>query len=186
MSILVLVWSYLKARPLNTALNIVLLSLGISVITVLILVGNQLEQKIERQSKGIDLVVGAKGSPLQLILCSVFHIDFPTGNINLAEAERLAKNRFVKKAIPMALGDSYEAFRIVGTTHDYPALYDAELATGHWWKKSMEVTLGAAVAQRTGKAPGDTFTSSHGLTSGGHAHEERPFVVSGILKPTHT
>ena len=65
--------------------------LGIAVITVILLASSQLEEKISQNSRGIDLVVGAKGSPLQLILCNIFHIDFPTGNINLAEAERIAK-----------------------------------------------------------------------------------------------
>ncbi|MCU0357582.1 MAG: ABC transporter permease, partial [Cyclobacteriaceae bacterium] len=85
MNLIILVWNYLKARPLNTALNIVLLALGISVIVVLLLFNKQLEQKITDNARGIDLVVGAKGSPLQIILCNIFHIDFPTGNINLAE-----------------------------------------------------------------------------------------------------
>src|SRR6187401_3160907 len=105
MNLLSLVVSYLKAKPLNTLLNIVLLSLGIAVITVLLLFSNQLNEKIADNTKGIDLVVGAKGSPLQLILCNIFHIDFPTGNIKLQEADRLAKHRLVKSAIPLALGD---------------------------------------------------------------------------------
>ena len=109
MNIFILVWNYLKARPLNTAINILLLSLGIAVITILLLFNRQLEKKINDNAKGIDLVVGAKGSPLQLILCSIFHIDLPTGNIKLAEAERIAKNRLIKLAIPLALGDSYKS-----------------------------------------------------------------------------
>ncbi|HEU5292960.1 MAG TPA: ABC transporter permease, partial [Cyclobacteriaceae bacterium] len=108
MNIFLLVWSYLKSKPLNTILNVVLLALGITVITVLLLFNKQLEEKISSNAKGIDLVVGAKGSPLQLILCNIFHIDFPTGNINLKEAEKIAKNRLIKKAIPLALGDSYQ------------------------------------------------------------------------------
>ncbi len=115
MSTISLVWKYLKAKPLSTLLNILLLALGISVIIILLLVSKQIEEKISANSKGIDLVVGAKGSPLQLILCNIFHIDFPTGNIKLKEAERLSKHRLVKSAIPLALGDSYQNFRIVGT-----------------------------------------------------------------------
>ena len=96
MNLFSLVVSYLKAKPLNTLLNIVLLALGIAVITILLLFSNQLKEKISDNTKGIDLVVGAKGSPLQLILCNIFHIDFPTGNIKLYEADRLAKHRLVK------------------------------------------------------------------------------------------
>ncbi|QOI97565.1 MAG: ABC transporter permease [Flammeovirgaceae bacterium] len=184
MNLGILVWSYLKARPLNTVLNIVLLSLGIAVMVVLLLFSRQLEEKIQSNAKGIDLVVGAKGSPLQLILCTIFHIDFPTGNINLAEAEKIAKHRLVKKAIPMALGDSYQVFRIIGTNLDYPALYNAELQSGQWFQHDLEVVLGANVASLTGFGVGDKFESAHGLSAGGHAHEEHQFKVVGILKNT--
>jgi putative ABC transport system permease protein len=186
MNLFILVWNYLKARPLNTVLNIVLLSLGIAVITILLLFNNQLEQKITQNSRGIDLVVGAKGSPLQLILCNIFHIDFPTGNINLKEAEKVAKHRLIKTAIPMALGDSYNGYRIIGTSEAYPALYKAELKEGSWWKKDMDVTIGATVATTLKLKVGDRFSSTHGLTQDGHAHEEQKFSITGILKPSNT
>lgn len=179
-----LIWNYLKEKPLQTLLNIFLLSLGISVITLIILFNNQLQEKIKSNARGIDLVVGAKGSPLQLILCNIFHIDFPTGNIKLIEADRLAKHRLVKTAIPMALGDSYNSFRIVGTNQSYTDLYQATLNSGAWWSKDLEVTIGATVAKRTNLKIGDLFTSSHGLTKDGHAHEERKYIVTGILNPS--
>jgi len=186
MNIFLLVWSYLKSKPLNTVLNIVLLALGITVITVLLLFNKQVEEKISSNSKGIDLVVGAKGSPLQLILCNIFHIDFPTGNINLKEAERIAKNRLIKKAIPLALGDSYQQYRIIGTNQDYAELYKAELAEGAWWNREMEVTIGALVAETMKFSVGSKFKSTHGLTQGGPGHEEQDFVVRGILKRSNT
>jgi putative ABC transport system permease protein len=183
MSTLTLIWNYLKARPLNTAINIILLSLGIGVISILLIVDKQLEEKITANTKGIDLVVGAKGSPLQLILCSVFHVDFPTGNIKLNEAERIAKNRLIKNAIPLALGDSYNTYRIVGTSKGYADLYHGEIAEGDWWNKNLEVTIGATVAAISKLKVGDEFTSNHGLTSGGHEHNEKRYIVKGILKP---
>lgn len=186
MNLLILVWSYLKARLMNTVLNIVLLSLGISVICIIILVGYQLEGKIASNSKGIDLVVGAKGSPLQIILCSIFHVDFPTGNIKLMEAERLASNRLVKKAIPLALGDSYQNFRIVGTDTSFANLYHASLETGDWWQVDLEVVAGASVARQLQLKPGDTFNSAHGLTLDGDSHEEHPYKIVGIMKPSGT
>jgi len=186
MSILKLIWNYLTARKLNTILNVLLLSLGISIVTILILFKNQLGEKIASTSKGIDLVVGAKGSPLQLILCSVFHIDFPTGNIKLSDAEKLAKHRLVKSAIPLALGDSYKGYRIVGTNRQYVNLYSAELATGAWWSNDLEVTIGSVVASVTKMKVGDTFESAHGLTEDGHTHEENKYVVTGILKSAGT
>lgn len=186
MNLLSLVVSYLKAKPLNTLLNIVLLALGIAVITILLLFSNQLKEKISDNTKGIDLVVGAKGSPLQLILCNIFHIDFPTGNIKLYEADRLAKHRLVKSAIPMALGDSYQNFRIIGTNRQYTELYKAELASGDWWSADMEVVVGAKAAELLKLKAGDTFESSHGLTKEGSAHEAHPFVVKGILQKTNS
>lgn len=184
MNIYILVWNYLKARPLNTGLNIFLLAPGIAVITVVLLFSTQLEHKIEQNSRGIDLVIGAKGSPLQLILCNIFHVDFPTGNIRLADAEKLAKHPLIKKAIPLALGDSYESFRIVGTNRDYPELYNARLAQGGWWTADMETTIGANVAEMLELKPGDTFASAHGLEAGGHVHEEDHYVIKGILERT--
>jgi putative ABC transport system permease protein len=186
MSIVSLVWSYLKAKLFNTFLNLFLLSLGVAVITVILLFSNQLLKQIESNAKGIDLVVGAKGSPLQLILCSIFHIDFPTGNINLIEAERLATHRLVKSAIPLALGDSYSNFRIVGTSPSYPQLYQAELSSGDWWSSDLEVTIGSNVAAITQFKVGDSFESAHGLTEEGHTHEENQYVVRGILKKSGT
>lgn len=186
MNLFILVWNYLTSRPLNTALNILLLSLGIAVITLLLLFNNQLREKITRNSRGIDLVVGAKGSPLQLILCNIFHIDFPTGNVRLAEAEKISRNRLVKNAVPLALGDSYQGYRIVGTSASYPALYKAELGEGAWWAKDMEVTLGVNVAVKLDLRPGDSFTSTHGLTTDGHGHEEQRFVVAGVMRRTHS
>jgi len=186
MHLITLAWSYLKSRPLTTALNVLLLALGVAVIAILILFTNQLEEKITANAKGVDLVVGAKGSPMQLILCSVFHIDFPTGNINLKEAERIARHPMVKKAIPMALGDSYRGFRIVGTRHDYAALYSAEVAEGKLWEQHLEVTVGATVADQLGMKPGDEFVSAHGLAEDGHAHEAHHYNVVGIFKTTGT
>lgn len=186
MSIFTLVWNYLKARPLNTAINILLLSLGIAVITILLLFNKQLEQKITENARGIDLVVGAKGSPLQLILCNIFHVDFPTGNIKLSEAERFAKHRLVKNAIPLALGDSYQSYRIIGTSQKYAELYKAEIQQGNWWKNNLEVTIGANVATLTQLKIEDKFASAHGLTDGGHTHNDHQYIVVGILKPTNS
>jgi putative ABC transport system permease protein len=185
-NILTLVWSYLRSRLMSTVLNIVLLSLGIAVICLLILVGHQLDDKITRNSKGIDLVVGAKGSPLQIILCSIYHIDFPTGNIKIADAERLARHRLVRKAIPLALGDSYQGFRIVGTDTSYAKLYGAELAEGYWWNMDLEVVAGANAAAQLHLSPGDTFSSAHGLGADGSTHDDHPYKLAGVLKKSGT
>jgi putative ABC transport system permease protein len=176
--------AYLKARALNTALNLVLLALGVGTIALLLLASHQIEERMGRDARGIDLVAGAKGSPMQLILSAVFHIDAPAGNIPLAEAKKLAQHRSVKRAIPLALGDSYRGFRIVGTTHDYVTHYGGELASGRLWEAPMEAVLGAEVARATGLGVGGTFVGSHGVAEGGEEHGEYPYAVVGVLKPT--
>ncbi len=186
MSTIRLVWSYLRTKPLSTGLTIFLLSLGISVITILLLFSRQMEEKISAATKGIDLVVGAKGSPLQLILCNIFHVDFPTGNIKLVEAERLAKHRLVKSVISLALGDSYQNFRIVGTNRSYAELYRGEIEKGTWWNADLDVTVGATAAKVSKLKVGDSFASAHGLVKDGHAHEESLYIVKGILKPSNS
>ncbi len=177
-------WNYLKGKPLNTFLNVFLLALGIAIIIVLLLVSRQVEENLTKNARGIDLVVGAKGSPLQLILSSIFHIDFPTGNVPLEEAEKLLNHRLVKNAIPLALGDNYGGFRIVGTSDEYLSLYSAEIDDGDIWKEHFEATLGSDVAANSGLKIGDEFYSAHGISGGGHSHESDPFVVVGVLKPT--
>lgn len=186
MNLVAISLAYLRARPLATALNLLLLALGIATITLLLLATSQLEERMNRDARGIDLVAGAKGSPMQLVLAAVFHIDAPAGNIPLADALALAKNRAVKKAIPLALGDSYQGHRIVGTNHDYPAHYGAQVAAGRLWGAPMEAVLGAEVAASARLAVGATFTGAHGLAAGGDAHEEEPFKVVGVLAPTGT
>lgn len=177
----------LRFRPLSTGFNILLLAMGIATILTLGQLERALSQNLLRELKGIDLVVGAKGSPLQIILSTVFQLDMPTGNIPLAEAEKLSRNRLVKATIPLALGDSYNGFRIVGTTKDYPAHYGATFAgTGSYWNKDMQAVLGAEVARQTGLKIGDTFAGSHGLTAGGGTHEDSPYTVTGILAPSGT
>jgi len=184
MNLTKLSWKYLTFKPLSTGLNILLLALGLAIITVLLLMQDQFEKKMNKDAAGIDLVVGAKGSPLQLILSSVYHVDFPTGNIPMEEAQKLSRNRLVKNVIPMALGDNYEGFRIVGTNGQYPELYQATVQEGGIFTLPFEVILGSEVAKKTGYQVGDTFVGSHGISEGSHDHEENKFKVSGIMAPT--
>lgn len=183
MNMIKLSWKYLIAKPLSTGLNILLLALGLAIITVLILIQDQFENKMTKDAEGIDLVVGAKGSPLQLILSSVYHIDFPTGNIDLKDAMALSKNRLVKNIIPLGLGDNYQGYRIVGTNHDYLDLYAAIFFQGNAWEKPFEVVLGHEVAEKIGLKVGDTFVGSHGIGSSSHEHDAHPYVITGVLEP---
>ncbi|WP_431103346.1 FtsX-like permease family protein [Roseateles noduli] len=178
-----LAWRYLWARPMLTALNLMLLSLGLAAIGFVVLVSEQMEQGLKRDLGGIDLVVGAKGSPMQILLAGVFHLDQSTGNIPLATVSQLRAQPLVAQAVPISLGDSVQGFRIVGTTADYLALYQLALAQGQAWKAPMQAVLGAEVAGRSGLKPGDRFHGTHGLASGGDEHEEA-YEVVGVLAPT--
>jgi putative ABC transport system permease protein len=184
MKLFQLALAYLRHRPLNTFLNVILLALGVAMIVVLLLFSSQMEDRLTRDSRGIDMVVGAKGSPLQLILSSIYQIDMPTGNIALTDALKLKSHPMIKRIVPLALGDAFRGFRIVGTEHSYLKLYDAALAQGELWAKPLDAVLGSQVAKVTGLKIGDTFTGSHGLGAGGGEHEAAPFKVVGILAPT--
>jgi len=178
-------YAYLRHKSLSTVLTILTFAAGVAMITVLLLANAQLQNEFSNNLKGIDLVVGGKGSPMQLILSSVFHLDIPTGNIPLDEAMKLDSHPMIKEVVPLALGDNFQGFRIVGTTPAYPAHYQARLKPGgRYWGKEMEAVLGAEVAAKSGLKPGDTFAGSHGLTAGGELHSEFPYTVVGILEPT--
>jgi putative ABC transport system permease protein len=180
--------AYLRDRALNTALNILLLALGVASLVILLLFSSQLESRFDRDAQGIDMVVGAKGSPLQLILSSVYHVDIPTGNVPLETVALLRRQLGVAEAIPLALGDSFRSFRIVGTEPAYPALLGAEIGEGRMFAAPMEAVIGAEVARRTGAGLGQRFVGGHGMGGGedGPKHEEAPFMVVGRLKPTGT
>lgn len=179
-----LAWRYLWSRPLGSALNLALLTLGLAAMSFVILCSEQLEHGLRRDLAGIDLVVGAKGSPMQIMLAGVFHLDVPTGNIPLKTLTTLRGHPLVAEAIPLALGDSLRGYRIVGTEAAYLALYKAELAQGALWQAPMQAVLGAEVAQRTGLKLGDRFAGSHGLGMEGDAHEDRQYQVVGLLQPS--
>lgn len=188
MNLATLSFAYLRARALGTALNVLLFALGIATITLLLLVTHQLEERMQRDARGIDLVVGAKGSPMQIILSAIYQLDVPTGNIAWRQAQEIAANRFVKKVLPLALGDNYRGYRIVGTNHDYVAHYGARLAHGRLWQAPLEAVLGAEVAERTGLALGATFVGAHGMgeREGEHVHEAHAYRVVGVLEPSGT
>ena len=119
-----------------------------------------------------------------MILSSVYNLDAPTGNINLAEAQRFMQHPMVESAIPLSLGDSYKGHRIVGTTAAYLNKYKVKPVTGRMFTASMEVVIGATVAERAGLKTGSRFAGTHGLEEKGHVHEEHSYVVVGVLPAT--
>lgn len=184
MSRLKLTASNMVSKPLNTLLSLVLLSFGTGIISLLLLLDNQMRDKFNRNIKDIDFVLAAKGSELQSILANVYHVDAPTGNISMTEAQRIVRSPMVKDAIPLSLGDNYEKWRIVGTTKKYPEHYGCAVLTGKLFSAPFEVTLGYKVARETGLKPGDSFTSVHGYDNAAGEedhHHEHPFTVVGVF-----
>jgi len=184
MNLLKISWSNIKHKPLNTLLSIVLLSFGIGIISMMLLLKSQISEKFDRNIKDIDFVLAAKGSPLQSMLANIYHVDVPTGNIKVSEARRIIKNPMVAEAIPLAYGDNYEKFRIVGTNEKYPNHYGCTVAEGKLFAAPFEVTIGASVAMETGLKPGSTFTSVHGYDNAADdadAHHHQLFTVVGVF-----
>ena len=179
-----LAWKNIWFKPLNTILSIVLLTSSVAIITTLILVEKQFEEKFTKNIDGVDLVMGAQGSPLQLILSSVYHVDAPTGNISYDSAKVWMQHPFVEKAIPLAFGDNYRGFKILGTTADYLEKYETNITEGKIFEKNFEVVVGSEIAQKLNLKIGDEFFGSHGDAAEGHVHEEFAYKVVGIAAPT--
>lgn len=180
------VWRHVWVRPLGTVLNLLLLALGFAAMSSMMLVQEQVDAQFQQDLAGIDMVVGAKGSPLQLILSGVFHLDVPTGNIPANAQHTLQAHPLVDKVVPLALGDTAQGFRVVGTNADYLSIYGARVAQGHWREQVMAAVIGADVARQLGWQVGQAFHGSHGMGDGGQVHAEHTFRVTGVLAPTGT
>lgn len=182
-------WKNIWHKPLHATLSILLFGLGIGLVTFMLLLTRQLQDNFDKNLAEIDLVLGAKGSPLQLILCSMYHIDNPTGNIKLKEVQPFLNpnHPLIAKAIPLSIGDSYEGYRIVGTTPQLLEIYSGKIREGKLFGESLEVTIGTSVANAKHLKIGDTFKSSHGLINDGldNTHEQA-FKVVGIFEPSGT
>jgi putative ABC transport system permease protein len=188
MKIIFIAWKNCWQKAGATTLTLLLLSFGVGVISMMLLLENQLSEKFNKNIKDIDFVLGAKGSPLQLILANVYHIDAPTGNIKVSEAQKIIKNPTVKEAIPLAYGDNYEGWRIVGTTPRYAEFYGVKLKEGKIFETPFEVTVGSYAAKELGLKLGQTFKSNHGLDKEGEEEEghDQLFIVVGIYEASGT
>lgn len=185
MNIIKLSYKSIIAKPSQTFLTVLILSLSIGLLLGIKQLNKVFESQLQQSLNGVDMVVGAKGSPLQLVLSTVLFIDNPTGNIPYNEAKKIAKNKYIKTAIPVSIGDNYKGYKIVGTTSDFVTLHKTVIKTGAMFNKTFEVVIGNAVAENLNLNIGDTFFSSHGMVENAvESHDEHPLKVVGILKPT--
>ena len=144
---------------------------------------------LEEEGQAFDIVIGAKGNPLQQLLSTVYLLDAPTGNMDMEIYEALKTHEDVVAAFPIGMGDSYAGYRIVGTTRDLMDFSWGErmpyaLSSGRYFEAPFEAVVGANVAQETGLKLGDTFVGTHGFVSSAAAevHENLPYTVVGILE----
>lgn len=182
----------LVSRPLGTLLCLVLLMLGTGLISLVFHLNREFDQQLTRNMAGISMVVGAKGSPLQLVLSTVYHVDNPTGNISYStfKEEVLEKQPLIAKAIPINLGDNYKGFPIVGTLPEFADLYKAKISEGELWNSSMTMVAGSRVASQLSLKPGDEIVSSHAKLNDEESdfgvHSEHPYKLVGIFSETGT
>jgi len=174
------------SKPLNSFISLALLTLGIGIISLLLQLNSLIKNQMDNNLRGIDMVVGAKGSPLQLILSSVYHVDSPTGNISYIEAEKISNNRMVGSSIKLLYGDNHKGYRIVGTEKKFIDLYKGVFEEGKEWEKPFEVIVGSKVHKNLNIKIGDKLVSSHGLRETGESHEDQSFEVVGLLEPSNS
>jgi putative ABC transport system permease protein len=174
------------SKPLSSFISLALLTLGIGIISLLLQLNSLIKDQMDNNLRGIDMVVGAKGSPLQLILSSVYHVDSPTGNISYKEAEKISNNIMVGSSIKLLYGDNHKGYRIVGTEKKFIDLYKGIFEEGKEWGKPFEVIVGSKVHKNLNIKIGDKLVSSHGLRETGESHEDQSFEVVGLLEPSNS
>jgi putative ABC transport system permease protein len=182
----------LVQHALTTAVTAACVALGVGLVLAVLAISRQAEDAFTGGEAGFDAVLGARGSALQLVLNTVFHLETSPGNIPWSLYEAIAQAPGVTLAVPYAVGDNYRGFRIVGTTRRM--LEEFEYRKGRRFmpreggrffdEERREAVLGSEVARRTGLAEGGALNPYHGLsTAEGQRHPER-YVVVGVLEPT--
>lgn len=197
MSALALAWRYLFARSLLNLLTALIVALGVGLVVAVTALSDATRSTIRQNTGGFQMLVAAKGSPLQAVMSTLFLADAPVGNVPLALYGALASDPGAARVVPLNLGDSYRGFYVVATSRDYLALI-GELAgrpvqirpSGRLFERPFEAVLGATAARALGLKQGDRFTSTHGLVELpadlARDHEAQPYTVVGVLEPTRT
>lgn len=172
------------------------LSVGLSVALLLTVetVRKAAEEGFTSSIAQVDLVVGARSGPVNLILFSVFNIGSPTNNVSMKTYTEIQNHPAVEWTIPISLGDSHQGYRVVGTDESFYKHYrfrgdqGLSLKFGSWFEGLWDVVIGSEVAQNLKYQVGSSVTIAHGVTRGKGIlhHDDKPFKVVGVLKPTGT
>ncbi len=190
MTLLTIAWRYLQGRLVTSLLTTVAIGLGVGLIVATVLLTGGIQEGFIEGATEYSLIVGAKGSPTQLVLNVVFRMDAAPPNIPLAAYQQLQRDPRVEVAVPVAMGDAYEGFRYVATTGAYFAPFPwrrraLALSAGRPFRDdapeqpAYEAVLGADVARRTRLALGDRFYDGEDMA-------EYPLTVVGVLRAAGT
>ncbi|UJP06088.1 MAG: ABC transporter permease [Nitrosomonas sp.] len=186
-------WRSLCHRKCTAVLALVSVAISVFVLLGVEHIRHQAKQSFSKTVSGVDLIVGARTGQTNLLLYTVFHIGHPTNNISWQSYRKLAGDTKVAWAIPVSLGDSHRGYRVVGTTEDFFTRFRAGdnaglgFAEGKAFAEIFEVVLGADVAKKLNYGLRDRIVLAHGLGQTSFSmHDDRPFRVSGILRPTGT
>ncbi len=183
----------LRSRKLTTALTVASIALSVTLLVGIETVRAGVRDSFAGTIRGVDLIVGARGGTLQVLLSSVFGIGSPSGSVQLRTMERWQQHPAVKWVVPYSLGDSHRGFRVVGTTTEFYERYrfrkDGRItfAAGRAAQADSEVVVGSEVAERLKYEVGTPVVVTHGLRDIGTSnHDAHPFRVVGILARTFT
>jgi putative ABC transport system permease protein len=189
-----LAYRSLGNRKLTTIVTLLSLGLSVSLWVGIEQIRSGARESFSNTISQTDLIVGARGSPIQLLLYTVFHIGTPTANVTYESYEKIKNNQAVLWTIPISLGDSHRGYRVVGTNEDFYHHYryrqdqQLEFTLGHAPAGIFDVALGSDVAQALKYGLGARIVVTHGITNsrGIMDHDDKPFTVVGILRPTRT
>jgi len=179
-------------RRYTLGLTLIAIALSVTLLLGIERVRQDARDSFAQAVSGTDLVVGARSSPLQLLLYAVFRIGEASNNLGWDSAQALAAHPAVAWTIPLSLGDSHRGFPVLGTT---PAYFEhfrygdkqpLKLAQGQPFVGLFDAVIGAEVAQRLGYRLGEKITLAHGMSEAGMEHGDKPFTVVGILARTGT
>lgn len=197
MTLLSIVSKNLRKRLLSTSLTIFSILLGVSLIIAIYVIQAETERSFNQTSVGYDLILTAKGSQLQATLNALYHLETSVGIIPYSLFEAAQRDPRVEKAFPLYVGDSYNGFRVIGTSIDF--IDSAEprrgqnfsINSGSNFERPLEAVLGSDVARRTGLRVGDEIQIRHGLRepipgAEEHIHDNAPVTIVGILNPSGT
>lgn len=194
MSLLRLAMQSLLSRRLSTSLTVLSVALSVGLLLSIEKARRAAEDGFTGAVSQVDLIVGARSGPIQLILYTVFNVGTATHNISWDTYERWSDHPAVDWTIPYSLGDSHRGFRVVATTAEFFERYRyrgegrVEFESGKAFHDLHDVVVGSAVAQELGYQPGDRLVIAHGATKGTsfQEHGDQPFALVGVLKPTAT